>query len=93
MSEHGYAPVDTRLFSPEKWFGNDYRERRTKCNLPVETVFPSKSKLAAEMLTALSQEDVLPFKYVPDDTLYGASQECVSVVDALPDKTHRAIDP
>ena len=62
VSEHGYALVDKRLFIPEKWFGDDYVERRTKCNLPAEIGFQSKPKLAAEMLTALSQEDVLPFK-------------------------------
>jgi len=38
VSEHGYALVDKRLFIPEKWFGDDYVERRTKCNLPAELV-------------------------------------------------------
>jgi SRSO17 transposase len=88
VSEHGYALVDKRLFIPEKWFGDDYVERRTKCNLPDEIVFQSKPKLAAEMLTALSQEDVLPFKYVLADSLYGASPEFISAVEALPGKTY-----
>ena len=88
VSEHGYALVDKRLFIPEKWFGDDYLERREKCKLPAETVFQSKPKLAAEMLTALSQEDVLPFKYVLADSLYGVSPEFIAAVEALPGKTY-----
>jgi hypothetical protein len=88
VSEHGYALVDKRLFIPEKWFGGDYLERREKCVRPAQTVFQSKPGLAAEMLTALSEEDVLPFKYVLADSLYGASPEFIAAVEALPGKTY-----
>jgi len=40
------------------------------------------------MLTALSEEDVLPFKYVLADSLYGASPEFIAAVEALPGKTY-----
>ena len=88
VSENGYALVDKRLFIPKKWFGEDYLERRKKCKLPAETVFQSKPELAAEMLTALSEEDVMPFKYVLADSLYGVSPEFIAAVEALPDKTY-----
>ncbi len=88
VSEHGYALVDKRLFIPEKWFRDDYVERREKCVLPAETVFQSKPRLAAEMLTALSEEDVLPFKYVLADSVYGVSPEFIAAVEALPGKTY-----
>ncbi len=88
VSEHGYALVDKRLFIPEKWFGDDYVERREKCVLPAETVFQSKPRQAAEMLTALSEEDVLPFKYVLADSVYGVSPEFIAAVEALPGKTY-----
>jgi SRSO17 transposase len=88
VSEQGYALVDKRLFIPEKWFGEDYTERREKCNLPAETDFQSKPQLAAEMLTALCKEDVLPFKYVLADSIYGASPEFIAAVEALPGKTY-----
>jgi SRSO17 transposase len=87
-SEHGYALVDKRLFIPKKWFGDDYVERREKCKLPAETVFQSKPELAAEMLTALTEENVLPFKYVLADSLYGSSPEFIRAVEALPGKTY-----
>jgi SRSO17 transposase len=88
VSEYGYALVDKRLFIPKKWFGDDHLERRKKCKLPAETVFQSKPKLAAEMLLELSKEDVLSFKYVLADSLYGVSPEFMGVVEALPGKIY-----
>ena len=88
VSEQGYALVDKRLFIPKKWFGEDYLERREKCKVPAETVFRSKPALAAEMLTVLSEEEVLPFKYVLADSLYGVSPEFIAAVEALPGKTY-----
>ena len=31
VSKHGYGLIDKRLFIPEKWFADDYLERRAKC--------------------------------------------------------------
>jgi len=88
VSEYGYALVDKRLFIPEKWFTKVYRERRRKCKLPPETIFRTKPKLAVEMLEAISKENVLPFSYVLAGSIYGASQEFISTVERLPDKTY-----
>ena len=87
-SENGYALVDKRLFIPEKWFSDQYRARRRKCNLPEETVFRTKPQLAAEMLTGLHEENVLPFKYVLGDSIYGESPEFISAAESLPGKTY-----
>jgi len=88
VSESGYALVDKRLFIPDKWFADDYLERRQKCKLPQDMIFRTKPELAVEMLNAISKEDVLPFKYVLADTIYGASPEFICAVEALPDKTY-----
>jgi len=88
VSEHGYGLIDKRLFIPEKWFGDDYLERRAKCKLPAEAVFSTKPQLAVEMLGAVVEENVLPFKYVLADSVYGISPEFIETVDALPDKTY-----
>lgn len=87
-SEHGYSLVDKRLFIPEKWFTDDYRVRREKCNLPKNTVFKTKPELAVEMLKAISSEKRLPFKYVLADSIYGISPEFIEAVEALPDTTY-----
>jgi SRSO17 transposase len=88
VSEHGYALVDKRLFIPEKWFSDDYLDRRKKCKLPTKTVFCSKPQLAVEMLDAISNENVLPFRYVLADSVYGVSPEFIAAVETLPGKTY-----
>jgi SRSO17 transposase len=88
VSEHGYALVDKRLFIPEKWFTDDYSGRRKKCKLPEDTAFKTKPQLAAEMLTDLNKENILPFKYVLADSIYGESPEFIAAVEPLPDKTY-----
>ena len=88
VSEYGYALVDKRLFIPEKWFGDDYHDRRQKCKLPDDAVFKTKPQLAVEMLTGISQRNALPFKYVLADSVYGVSPDFISAVESLPDKTY-----
>jgi len=88
VSEYGYALVDKRLFIPEKWFADDYSARRKKCKLPEDTAFKTKPQLAAEMLAALSNENILSFKYVLADSVYGESPEFITAVESLPDKTY-----
>ena len=88
VSEHGYALVDKRLFIPEQWFADEYFERRQKCKLPVDAVFQTKPQLAVEMLNAINKEDILPFKYLLADSIYGVSPDFIGAVEALPGKTY-----
>ena len=86
-SEYGYALVDNRLFIPEKWFTDEYENRRKNCRLPDDISFRSKPQLAAEMLTALNFENILPFNYVLADSVYGASPDFSQAVEAIPGMT------
>src|SRR6266702_5069834 len=52
-SRQGYALVDTRLFVPEQWFSEDYKDRRDKCHVPDDVTFRTKPHLAVEMLQAI----------------------------------------
>src|SRR6201993_1468416 len=81
-SRQGYALVDQRLFLPEVWFTEAYALRRTKCKVPTALTFQNKPQLAAAMLHALTQEGLLPFKYVVADCLYGQSPDFLDAVDA-----------
>ena len=93
VSENGYALVDKRLFIPQQWFTDEYRARRKKCNLPEDTVFRTKPQLAAEMLQTIHEENTLPFKYVPGDSIYGISPEFIETVDTLPSITYLVSAP
>jgi SRSO17 transposase len=87
-SENGYALVDKRLFIPDQWFSDDYQNRRDKCNLPKDIAFRTKPQFAVEMLNAIADEKVLPFKYILADTIYGESPDFINAVEALPDKIY-----
>ena len=60
-SPHGHCFLDSRLFVPKKWFGEDYAERRDKCKLPQELSFKTKPQLAVKMLEKISSEGVIPY--------------------------------
>ena len=80
-SRHGYGFLDKRLFMPEAWFSEAYAERRGKCEVPDDLAFESKPQLAAAMLQAISQQGLVPFKYVVADCLYGNSPDFWDALD------------
>ena len=79
-SPYGYCLVDKRLYIPERWFSDDYSERRDKC-LP-ETTFKTKPQLAAEILREIAEQKQLPFKYVLADSVY-ANPDFIGAVESL----------
>jgi len=82
-SQHGYALLDKRLFMPEKWFGEKYKKRRTKCKVPKDLKFKTKPQLASEMLEEIDQEASVPFKYVVADTVYGDNPGFVKTIESI----------
>jgi len=80
-SRHGYTLVDKRLFMPEQWLTEDYKDRRDKCNVPKDATFHTKPQLAVEMLQAIRSKGRLPFKYLVADCLYGNSPDFLDAVD------------
>jgi SRSO17 transposase len=87
-SPHGYALVDKRLFFPEKWFTEAYAERRKKCEVPEKMEFQTKPQLAVEILQKIKEENLLPFKYIVADPIYGNSPEFIEAVDNYIGKTY-----
>lgn len=81
-SPKGYTLVDKRLFMPEKWFGDDYKEKRDKCKVPDDLTFKSKPELAAEMYRDIVGRACLPFKYVVADSIYGNSPDFIEAVES-----------
>ena len=81
-SRHGYALVDKRLFMPEQWFTEDYKDKRAKCNVPKDVTFHTKPQLAGEMLQAIRSKGRLPCKYLVADCLYGHSPDFLAAVES-----------
>jgi SRSO17 transposase len=87
-SPFGYALLDKRLFIPEKWFSDDYKARRKKCKLPENIEFKTKPQLAVEMLNNIVAENIIPFKYVLGDTIYGSSPDFIEAAESCVDVTY-----
>lgn len=87
-SPHGYALLDKRLFLPEKWFNEEYAERREKCQVPEALEFKTKPQLAVDMLQEIRKEDLLPFHYVVADSIYGNSSEFIEAIEGCLEKSY-----
>jgi SRSO17 transposase len=87
-SPTGYALLDKRLFIPEKWFTEDYETKRNKCNIPENIEFKTKPQLAVEMFHDLQEQNLLPYKYVLADSLYGNSPEFIEAIEEHEDLTY-----
>jgi len=80
--EKGYGLINTRLYMPEKWFGDDYEERRKKCGVPDDLEFKTKPTIAGEMLAEAISSGLFPARWVGVDGGYGADQ---AFLDSLPE--------
>jgi SRSO17 transposase len=81
-SQYGYSLIDKRLYIPEHWFSDDYREKREKCLLPPEIKFQTKPQLAAEILLDIAKQKQLPFRYVLADSVY-TNPDFIEAVESL----------
>ncbi len=79
----GYGLISSRLFMPEKWFGDDYKERRTECLVPEGLTFQTKPEIAMDLLHEVEKAAIFQAKWVGVDSLYGNSKEFLK---AIPDK-------
>jgi len=84
-SRYGYSVLDSRLFFPAKWFGEDYEYLRTKCGVPEDLTFKTKPQLAVDMFNTIVTDEKIPFKYVVADSLYGNSREFREAVEKRDD--------
>ena len=82
-SRHGYCLLGSRLFIPEKWFTDEYAERRKKCKFPQDLEFKTKPQLAVQLLQEISQQAMIPFRYAVADSIYGNSPEFIQAVERI----------
>lgn len=46
----GYGLISAQLFMPEKWFGEDYAQRRKDCAVPDKLTFQTKPQIALNLI-------------------------------------------
>ena len=84
-TKQGYSLVDRELYIPQKWFGESYSKKRKKCKFPDDVEFETKPQLAAKMLRRIKEENVIPFRYVLADSVYGENPDFISEVEKYSD--------
>lgn len=87
-SRTGYALVDKRLYVPTSWYASPHAVKRQKCGLPKDSSFQTKPQAAAEMLLLTYQQEILPFKYIVADTVYGDNMDFIEAAEQCIGKTY-----
>ena len=84
-SERGIGLVDSKLYLPEAWFGEDYEERRKDCQIPEDMTFQSKNAMAKEMVNDVINSKRFSIKYVGCDATFGSDH---TFLDSLPESVY-----
>lgn len=79
-SERGYGLVSSRLYIPEQWFGEEYKERRQKCRVPEGLVFKSKVQIALELIEEAERNQDFSARWVGCDATFGSSYEFLDTI-------------
>jgi len=79
-SEKGYGLIDSKLYMPEKWFNDDYKERREGCAVPENLVFQTKIEIALELINDIKGKGYFPAKWLGCDSFFGRNAEFLDAV-------------
>jgi SRSO17 transposase len=71
------------LYVPEDWFTADYGDHWKACGIPETLSFHPEPELGLEMITALVERAVLPFRWVTCDARYGEIPAFLDGIAAL----------
>jgi SRSO17 transposase len=83
-TEKGIGLVDSRLYLPEKWFGEDYKEKRGDCRIPENVTFKTKNEMAKDMMNDVIQNGLFEIHCVGCDASFGSDH---GFLDSLPEST------
>jgi SRSO17 transposase len=71
VSPKGYGLLSRKLYIPEKWFGDEYADKRTKCGIPADMKFETKTNIAAAMIKGIVSDGKFKAKWVGADSSFG----------------------
>jgi len=80
-SKKDYGLLTGRLYMPEAWFTEEYRERREFNLVPEALVFQTKPEIAAELIGNMERTNLFPSKWIGADATFGSDWE---FLDSLP---------
>ncbi len=80
VSNRGYGFLDRQLYVPERWFTDEYAERRAKCHFPEGLTFKTKPQLALELLQKAVATGAFAGRWVGVDSFFGSNPEFLDAV-------------
>lgn len=86
VSGNGYGLIDNELYLPEKWFSDDYKQKRIDCCIPEDTVFKTKLDISIELLEKYAVENKgnkFNASWLGADSTFGTSREWCDDVEEL----------
>ena len=84
-TEKGIGLVDSRLYLPEKWFGDDYKGKRKDCQVPEDMAFKTKNEMAKQMINDVIQSRLFEIHCVGCDASFGSDH---TFLDSLPESMY-----
>lgn len=78
----GYGLLSGQLYMPEKWFSEEYRERREKTLVPADLIFETKQQIALSLLDGIIQSGLFSAKWIGCDAAFGAD---IDFLKSIPD--------
>jgi len=82
-SRHGHTFLDRRLYIPKTWFDDAHAAKRRKCGLPEKLAFKTEPTLGLEMVKAINQAGIVPFRWVNAAEHYGMNPDFLDGVADL----------
>lgn len=74
-SANGYGLLDGRLYIPKAWFGDDYRQKRERCQMPPTLTFKTKNVMASEMINEAVKSGTVKAKWIGCDAAFGCDHK------------------
>jgi len=71
-SAKGYGLLTGRLYMPEIWFSEEYRERREFNLVPADLVFQTKPRIASNLINKIDKTKVFSAKWIGCDATFGS---------------------
>ena len=78
----GFGLVDCELFMPDKWFGDDFKEKREKCRVPEGLEFMTKNVILSRTINRVWSSGIFKGRYVGVDAAFGHDHD---FLDSLPE--------
>ena len=77
--------IDSRLYLPEIWFSDEYKEKREDCQIPTDMSFVTKNEMAKEMIVDVLESKLFEVDCIGCDAAFGSDE---TFLDSLPESVY-----